>query len=162
MTATATGLAALAMEDLRSALAQSETLQELFGVGEEADPEAALLALLFIGDAGEALSEPYGLITCKPRGSEPVACGLRRYSFELTVELWLAQSDEADEAEDDFILAQNISEVVVELWALHDDGELDFELTGAETGEPVRDEEVGAGRCSIGNVLIVSSECYDD
>ncbi len=31
MTATATGLAALAMEDLRSALAQSETLQELFG-----------------------------------------------------------------------------------------------------------------------------------
>jgi hypothetical protein len=162
MPVTATGLAALFLEDIRSGLAQCETMQEIFAVDGEADPEAALAALLFIGDAGEALTEPYGLLTCTPRGSEQVASGLRRYSFEARVEIWTPQPVDADDAEEDFIASHNLSEVVTELWALADNGVLDFELTGIESGEPVRDEEVGAGRGTVGNILVIAGECYNE
>ncbi len=156
-----TGLAALAADNIRTALSQCETIQELFGVSDDADPEAAALAMLFISDAGEALPPAYGLITITPRGSDNIASGLRRYSFDFSADFWIPKPDDADLAEEDFLASHNLSEAANELWEMHDNGGLDFELTACASDVVVRDEETGDGAGDMGNVLNGSVECYD-
>ena len=162
MPVTLVGLAALAADDIRTGLSRCETIQEILGVDEEADPEAAALALLFIGDAGEAVAARYGLIMVELRGSEAVAADLVKYSFSGSVEFWIPKPDDADLAEEDFLASHNLSEAITELWAMHRTGGLNFELTAASLGQPVRDDEVGAGSGDIGNVLEFALECYDE